>query len=337
MSSTNDEIIILTVAWEKRGAELREIRHAVFVEEQSVSAEEEFDGQDEHCLHFLAVNQAGVALGCARLQANGKVERMAVLEHSRHLGVGRMLLTTIIESATTSGLTDLYLHAQLHAEPFYRRMGFLPEGETFSEANIDHVRMTLALAIPFSRTLQPKLRVPSGQVTSGQPSPKPAQSEAGLGKQTFDSREAALRTLTEMLSMPRRTLYLYSQELDSSLFDDTQVLAALSKFVRAAAPNQLQVLIHSSQQAVARGHRLVELARRLESKIEIRLVPNDLSREDRTFLCWDNTGYWLLPDHTKYTGLAQDTDPVQASRLAGEFERSWQRSISDPELRLLGL
>lgn len=307
------------------------------MEEQAVAAEEEFDGQDEHCLHFLAVNQAGVALGCARLQANGKVERMAVLEHSRQLGVGRKLLTTIIESATASGLTDLYLHAQLHAEPFYRRMGFLPEGETFSEANIDHVRMTLALAIPFDRTLQPKLKVPDEPRPSTQTTTAIAQSQAGLGKQTFADREQALGTLTAMLTTPRRLLYLYSQELDSSLFDNTQVLTALSSFVRAAAPNQLQILIHSSQQAVARGHRLVELARRLESKIEIRLVPNDLSREDRSFLCWDNTGYWLLPDYTKYSGLAHDADPVKASRLAGEFERSWQRSVSDPELRLLGL
>ena len=302
-----------------------------------MSAEEEFDGQDEHCLHFLAVNQAGVALGCARLQANGKVERMAVLQHSRSLGVGRKLLTSIIESATTSGLTDLYLHAQLHAEPFYRRMGFLPEGETFVEANIDHVRMTLALAIPFDRTLQPSLTLESNpRSVAGTPPPADA-GVPNLGASRFDGRQEAIQVLVQMLSTARRTLCLYSQQLDSHLFDDADVVDALSKFVRAAAPNQLQVLIHSSQLAVARGHRLVELARRLESKIEIRLVPQDMHSEDRTFLAWDNAGYWLQPDHSKYLGDANDADPVRASRLAGEFERAWQRSASDPELRVLGL
>lgn len=333
-STENDEIFVLTVAWDKRSQELHAIRHAVFVEEQSVSAEEEFDGQDEHCLHFLAVNQAGVALGCARLQANGKVERMAVLENSRHLGIGRKLLTSVIESATTSGLTDLYLHAQLHAEPFYRRMGFLPQGETFVEANIDHVRMTLALAIPFARTIAPR--------ATATPSTRPEQPTAAanttdLGQTSFNGREEALAALALYVTKPRRTLYLYSQHLDNSLFDNSDVIAGLSAFVRAAPPNQLKVLIHSSELAVARGHRLVELARRLESKVEIRLVPNDMASEERTFLCWDNKGFWLLPDYSNYSGQTNDADPVLASRLAGEFERTWQRSLSDPELRLLGL
>lgn len=305
----------------------------MFVKEQSVSAEEEWDGQDEHCLHFLAVNQAGVALGCARLQANGKVERMAVLEHSRHLGIGRKLLTSVIESATTSGLTDLYLHAQLHAEPFYRRMGFLPQGETFVEANIEHVRMTMALAIPFARTVQPRAQSaavkPQARTTISQ--------ETRWGQTKFDGREEALGALIQYLAKPRRTLYLYSQHLDNSLFDHAEVIAALSGFVRAAASNQLRILIHSSQLAVARGHRLVNLARRLESKVEIRLVPTDMASEERTFLCWDNQGYWLLPDYSNYVGQTNDADPVLATRLAGEFERSWQRSVSDPELRLLGL
>lgn len=330
----NDEIFVLNAAWDKRSPELRAIRQAVFVDEQSVSEEEEFDGQDEHCLHFLAVNQAGVALGCARLQANGKVERMAVLENSRHLGIGRKLLTSVIESATTGGLTDLYLHAQLQAEPFYRRMGFLPQGETFVEANIDHVRMTLALAIPFSRTIQPQAKV----APSARPTPsKAATSTANLGQTKFSGREEALAALALYVTKPRRTLYLYSQHLDSSLFDNSDVIAGLSAFVRAAPPNQLKVLIHSSELAVAQGHRLVELARRLESKVEIRLVPSDASSDDRTFLCWDNTGYWLLPDYSNYSGQTNDTDPVLASRLAGDFERIWQRSVSDPELRLLGL
>lgn len=330
----NNEIFVLNVAWDKRSKELQAIRQAVFVEEQSVSKEEEFDGQDDHCLHFLAVNQAGVALGCARLQANGKVERMAVLESSRHLGIGRKLLTSVIESATTSGLTDLYLHAQLHAEPFYRRMGFLPQGENFVEANIDHVRMTLALAIPFARTIQPQAKV----APSTRPDrPNTTVSKTHLGQKKFSGRDEALAALALYITKPRRTLYLYSQHLDSSLFDNSDVIAGLSAFVRAAPPNQLKVLIHSSDLAVARGHRLVELARRLESKIEIRLVPKDMASEDRTFLCWDNAGYWLQPDYSNYSGQTNDADPVLASRLAGEFERTWQRSISDPELRLLGL
>ena len=331
-------MFVLTVAWDKRAQDLKAIRHAVFVEEQSVSAAEEWDGHDEHCLHFLAVNQAGVALGCARLQANGKVERMAVLERYRHLGIGRKLLTSVIESATTSGLTDLYLHAQLHAEPFYRRMGFLPQGETFVEANIDHVRMTLALAIPFARTVQPRLQTTPATGTSRASSPPDGSGKTtNLGQTNFDDRKEALQALIHYLAKPRRTLYLYRQHLDSSLFDNTEVIAELSAFVRKAAPNQLKVLIHSSQLAVARGHRLVELARRLESKIEIRLVPGELTGEDRTYLCWDNNGYWLLPDYSSYQGQTSDADPVIASRLAGDFERCWQRSLSDPELRLLGL
>ena len=93
----------------------------------------------------------------------------------------------------------------------------------------------------------------------------------------------------------------------------------------------------SSNPVISRGHRLVDLARRLTSKIQIRLVPDQLATDLHTCVMWDDQGYWLMPDHREYDGLSNLYDPVQANRLSERFDYLWQKSQTDPELRTLRL
>ena len=107
------------------------------------------DGQDETAVHFIAIDEAGHALGTARLLETGQIGRMAVLANQRGRGIGRRLLDLAIEHAKTQGLGNVFLHAQTDAINFYRKAGFVTTGGTFMEAGIEHVSMTMPLPVPF--------------------------------------------------------------------------------------------------------------------------------------------------------------------------------------------
>jgi len=123
-----------------------EIRFKVFVDEQKVPAEEELDEYEGMARHFLEYRDER-PVGTARWRHTDKgikLERFAVLGHYRGQGVGAALVHAVLADVATdlnSEGKQIYLHAQLTAEPFYAAQGFSPEGEVFYEAGIAHVRM----------------------------------------------------------------------------------------------------------------------------------------------------------------------------------------------------
>lgn len=132
------EIVTRIADWQRDRPALQRIREAVFVDEQGVSAELEWDGKDAQCLHALAAIGAVEPVATGRLQPDGKIGRMAVLREWRGRGLGQAILDELVRAAADSGLTTVYLHAQTHAMPFYERAGFVAEGPEFDEAGIPH-------------------------------------------------------------------------------------------------------------------------------------------------------------------------------------------------------
>lgn len=128
--------------WTVLGAEAGPVREAVFVREQGVPLEMEYDEADPVSLHVLARGPAGEAIGTARLLPDGHVGRLAVLAAWRGKGVGAALLRRLIDVARERNLDRLALHAQTSAMGFYRKFGFGEEGAEFLEAGIPHVLMT---------------------------------------------------------------------------------------------------------------------------------------------------------------------------------------------------
>ncbi|HZZ84199.1 MAG TPA: GNAT family N-acetyltransferase [Anaeromyxobacteraceae bacterium] len=123
----------------------RELRRRVFVEEQRVPPELEYDALDETADHVLALDEAGACVGTGRLVTQspgvGRVGRMAVEARCRGGGIGAKVLAELERLARARGLAEIVLHAQVHAQPFYDRAGYLPEGDRFEEAGIAHVSM----------------------------------------------------------------------------------------------------------------------------------------------------------------------------------------------------
>lgn len=126
------------------------IRTAIFVEEQGVSAAEEFDAYDAlgtEARHILLYVD-GVPAASSRLRIVdhvAKLERICVMLDYRKHGLGRVLISKLEEMALADGLKKAKLHAQVQASGFYERLGYAPASEVFMEDGIPHLLMTKQL------------------------------------------------------------------------------------------------------------------------------------------------------------------------------------------------
>jgi predicted GNAT family N-acyltransferase len=128
--------------------QVRDIRLDVFVVEQHVDEEEEYDEYEPDCPHFLAIYE-GEPAGTARwrrTEKGFKLERFAVLKKFREKGVGASLVRTTLAEVLPllKNGDEIYLHAQVQALPFYEKLGFEAFGEMFIEAEIEHRKMRFA-------------------------------------------------------------------------------------------------------------------------------------------------------------------------------------------------
>lgn len=129
------------------------IRREVFVEEQHVPTDEEYDEFEDISRHFLAKyqSQKGVSLPCGtarwrRTSKGIKLERFAVRKKFRGKGVGKALVKAVLDdvfSLQPEPIESIYLHAQVSAMPLYESFGFKPVGPMFEECNIQHYKMVL--------------------------------------------------------------------------------------------------------------------------------------------------------------------------------------------------
>lgn len=126
--------------WHKDNAALRRIRESVFIQEQGVTPEQEWDSDDASATHFLAY-EGDFAIGTARLLADGCIGRVSVLKDWRGLNVGEHLMRAVIKEAERLGLKQQVLTAQVQAAGFYERLGFTAVSDEFLEAGIPHIDM----------------------------------------------------------------------------------------------------------------------------------------------------------------------------------------------------
>src|SRR5262249_40578738 len=136
---------IRIMIWREALPLARPVRERVFIDEQKVPRELEWDEWDEPSDHAVAVDASGNPVGTARLLPDGRIGRMAVMREWRGKGVGGALLLAMIDRARSRAIPRALLHAQTHAIGFYRRFGFSERGEEFLEAGIPHVEMILDL------------------------------------------------------------------------------------------------------------------------------------------------------------------------------------------------
>jgi len=132
-------------------ANIRHIREQVFIKEQHVPVELEWDELDETCTHLLATNPAGQPIATARIHIDGSgstahIGRMSVLPAYRHQGIASEMLSMLLGVATTQHCDTVELNAQTTAIPFYELHGFKKVGDEFLDAGIPHFKMLYTLS-----------------------------------------------------------------------------------------------------------------------------------------------------------------------------------------------
>ena len=134
----NAAFMVRDADWAVDATKLQRVRRAVFIVEQCVPEDLEWDEADAVCLHALAEDAGGNPIAAGRLLADGHIGRIAVLAEWRGRGVGAAIFEHLLAAANRLGRKELLLNAQTHAVGFYARYGFTPCGPEFIEAGIAH-------------------------------------------------------------------------------------------------------------------------------------------------------------------------------------------------------
>jgi predicted GNAT family N-acyltransferase len=307
--------------WPSEQTALRALRLAVFVHEQQVPEALEWDGLDDDAVHLIAESEDGTPIGTARLLPSGQVGRMAVLPDWRAQGVGTRLLIELLRIASNAGYATPFMHAQTAAAPFYRMLGFEAEGEPFDEAGIAHQRMVLDdPELPLIADIQTRVLGQADSLFKLEAPRVQRHAVATLAKQT------------------RREMRLLSPDLEPILYDQEPFLEQVSRLAidrRGRLP--VRILLIDAEPVLRRGHRLVELSRKLSSAIQIRAVPEEFTAQCDYFLLTDERGYCLRRYAAPRTMLLDFNDAAAVRRMQRDFDKIWEQGAVHTDLRRLHL
>lgn len=302
-------------------ADLRAVRETVFILEQKVPEEEEWDDLDPRCHHVLARDEAGRPVGTGRLTPEHKIGRMAVLREWRDKGVGSALLVALVDKARSLGWTEVRLNAQVSALDFYARHGFEPYGPRFMEAGIEHQAMR--------RAIEP---------LAG-PERYPARArEASVPSSEFDSLSVATEATLAIVHAARREMVLFSRDLDPVLYGQPAVLAAFKDFAIAGRGGVVRIVLLDPAAVQGQGHPLLGLAQRMTSVFQFRTPTDDVDLQyPSAFLANDRDGYLFRQLGSRWEGDWSPANPARTRQLLDHFGRVWERSRPCTEFRALGI
>lgn len=301
-------------------ADLRAVREPVFIVEQQVPVEEEWDELDPQCRHVIARDADNRPIGTGRLTPERKIGRMAVLAEWRGKGVGGAILEALMDEARALGWPEVTLNAQTHAIPFYASYGFEAFGEAFMEANIPHRAMRRLLGAP-----DPGRR------------PRPAPSGEAALREVASENDLRELSLT-VIARARREIRVFTRDLEATLYANPEVIEAFREFATSGRGPAVRILVIEPERLRAEGHALLPLAQRLSSVFALRTPVDPEDRQvAESYLVADESAYVFRPLATRFEGTACVDGPARARQLAQAFDRRWERARALGELRALGI
>ena len=299
---------------------LRAVREPVFITEQNVPADLEWDELDPQSHHVIARDMDGQPIGTGRLTPQHKIGRMAVLADWRGRGVGEALLLTLIERARSLNYGMVSLHAQVSAIGFYQRYGFEAYGEEFDEAGIRHRSMRLVLPPPETAPVRPPAAIPDAEILDG--------------NDLHSLRAGSLRLIGEA----RRRLWIYTRDLDPLIYGEPEAMAALKALALRGEEDGIRILVQNPGAARECLHPLIALSQRLSSTFSLRLPDTEVDQQyPGAFLLNDRGGYLFRPLATRLEFTGSSWGPARQQQLLEYFKQVWERAVPCAELRQLRL
>jgi predicted GNAT family N-acyltransferase len=299
---------------------LRAVREQVFIVEQQVPIEEEWDALDARSRHVVARDTAERPIGTGRLTPDRAIGRMAVLAEWRGRGVGESILKALLDQARALGYPAIEVHAQTHAIRFYEKFGFEAYGDEFVECAIAHRMMRIELA-PAERRILAALP----------PKPEPRVLVA-------DDRDQAVAAIVDLLADAAHEIAIYTRDLDPGLLDVPPILDAIKRIALSGRRARVRIVVQEPRKPLAGGHRLIALAQRLPSLIEFRTPEDEHDRQYASaFLINDRRGYLFRTLASRNEGEGSTYAPGRHAQLREYFDQVWERSAPSEELRKLAL
>ena len=165
-------------------------------------------------------------------------------------------------------------------------------------------------------------------------------SEADVSLSDTTRRELAFskdvrHAISDVARSAKRSLSIYTHDLEPEVYNSIDFLDAVKQLVLAQRYARVQILLVNPLRSVKEGHRMVEMARRFSSFVEIRLVPEEFHSHEEAFLIADRAGLVYRVHASRWEGIADTNSPRIAARYLEFFERVWQRSQVASELREL--
>ena len=313
----SNDFTVEPATWSVDFADLRAVRTEVFVVEQAVPEDEEWDELDALSQHVIARDPNGRSIGTGRLTPKGTIGRMAVVKDWRGRGVGEALLRVLLEQARARHFRSIEIHAQSHALAFYERAGFEAYGDEFDECGILHRHMRIAID-----PLEPR-----------HPPPIPAHDENLL---TSSDRETTRAAVIAVLATARREVCIYMRELEADIYEQSEVIESLKQIAIAGPNSSIRILIQHSSGARADGHRLVALAQRLSSSFAFRTPIEEIDLQYPGCFVISDRGAWferILA--SRFDGEGSSHGPGRKAQLQDLFNAVWERSEELTEMRRL--
>ena len=315
-----DDFRVEPADWTTDFDALRAVREQVFVIEQQVPEEEELDAFDPRARHVIARDAMDRPIGTGRLTPERKIGRMAVLSEWRGRGVGEALLNALLDQARALSYPSVELNAQIHAIAFYEKFGFTAFGDEFMECDIAHRAMRLEI--------QP--------LAAREARPLPPKPEARTLVAT--DRQQAIAAIAELLADAAHDVAIYTRDLDADLLDIPAILDALKRIALSGRRARVRVLVQDPRKPVSDGHRLIAIAQRLPSVIELRVPQDEHDRQYASaFLINDRRGYLFRLLASRNEGEGSTYAPGRHAQLREYFDQVWERSSPSEELRQLAI
>ncbi len=140
-----------------------------------------------------------------------------------------------------------------------------------------------------------------------------------------------------LVRQARHKVSIFSYDLDAPIYDQLPFIEALKQFAIHSHLAQIRILLQDNKRVQRDGHRILELCRRLPSRMELRRPPRDYVDHPENFLVVDGIGYIKRELYSRTEGFVSFHEPLEARRLDEFFEEVWERSEPDSELRRLSL
>lgn len=161
--------------------------------------------------------------------------------------------------------------------------------------------------------------------------------DAAAGEIPLARREDVRHAALALANQARRTLHLFTRDLDPTLYDHLPFLEAVRRLAVRGVESRVRILVLEPQRVVRRGHRLIELGRRLTTGIGLRRPPPEYRDHTEHFLIADETGVLFRPLEERYEGWVSFHAPLAARARLKFFAEAWAGSAPDPELQRLYL